>query len=350
MPIALSSLPLRVGLVGTGYAAKLRAESLQADPRTQLVAIAGHSPAKTAAFCQTYAAASSPDWSTLLTSFDLDMVVIAGVNRDHGAIAQAALTAGKHVVVEYPLCLDVTTADALIALAQAQQRLLHVEHIELLGGVHQALKAHLAEVGFAFYARYATIKAEHPAPQKWTYHPELFGFPLMGALSRLHRFIDLFGPVATVSCQTHFHAEPDSPYYRACLCTAQLRFHSGVLAEVVYGKGDRFWRSHRLLEVQGDQGALLFDGEQGTLIQAHGSSPILVNGRRGLFAKDTAMVVDHLTLGTPLYLTSAASVYTLKVADAARRSALTGAVVAIADGSNGNTAEQASEHLDPGGA
>ncbi len=40
-------MPLKVGLVGTGYAAKLRAQTLQSEPRSDLVAIAGHTPEKT---------------------------------------------------------------------------------------------------------------------------------------------------------------------------------------------------------------------------------------------------------------------------------------------------------------
>ena len=54
-----------------------------------------------------------------------------------------------------------------------------------------------------------------------------------------------------------------------------------------------------------------------------------IGSRRGLFAKDTAMVLDHLTNGTPLYVTPEASLYTLKVADAAKQSAETGDAVEI---------------------
>ena len=54
-----------------------------------------------------------------------------------------------------------------------------------------------------------------------------------------------------------------------------------------------------------------------------------IGSRRGLFAKDTAMVLDHLTIGTPLYVTSEASLYSLKVADAARQSTATGIAVKI---------------------
>ena len=196
-----TSFPLKVGLVGTGYAAKLRAEAIQADSRSQLVAVVGHDLARTTTFCETYEAEALTSWQALLDHDQIDLVVIATVNRDHGAIAQAALQAGKHVVVEYPLSLDVAEAEALMALAKAQGKLLHVEHIELLGGLHQALVKSLPQIGAVFYARYATINPQRPAPQKWTYQPELFGFPFMGATSRIHRLTDLIGKVATVSCQ-----------------------------------------------------------------------------------------------------------------------------------------------------
>jgi biliverdin reductase len=129
---SLVTSPVRVGLVGTGYAAKLRAETLQQDERTHLIAIVGHTPEKTAAFSHNYEAKALGDWEQLVRS-DLDLVIVSNINRDHGVIARAALQNGKHVIVEYPLCLDVAEAEELIALAQAQSKLLHVEHIELLG-------------------------------------------------------------------------------------------------------------------------------------------------------------------------------------------------------------------------
>lgn len=324
--------PLKVGLVGTGYAAKLRAEALQADSRSQLVAVVGHDFDRTATFSQTYQAEASTNWSALLDRADIDLVVISTVNRDHGAIARAALEAGKHVVVEYPLALDVAEAEALITLAKTQNKLLHVEHIELLGGLHQALVKSLPQVGSVFYARYTTINPQHPAPQKWTYQPELFGFPFSGATSRIHRLTDLFGEVASVSCQARYWKQPEAEdlgYYQACLCTAHLNFTNGVLAEVTYGKGETLWQPARTFEVQGTQGALVFDGDRGTLIQADGEHVVEVGGRRGLFAKDTANVLDHLYKGTPLYVAPAASLYALKVAEAARRSAETGQVVVV---------------------
>lgn len=86
-----NSPALRVGLVGTGYAAKLRAETLQANPRSQLVAVAGHTPERTEDFSHTYQASAVNSWQRLVKRTDLDLVVVSTINRDHGAIARAAL-------------------------------------------------------------------------------------------------------------------------------------------------------------------------------------------------------------------------------------------------------------------
>ncbi|WAL60991.1 Gfo/Idh/MocA family protein [Thermocoleostomius sinensis] len=324
---------VRVGLVGTGYAAKRRAEAFQADARSQLVAVAGHTCDKTQAFAQTYAAEASPTWQDLVTRSDIDLVVVANVNREHGRVVRSALQAGKHVVVEYPLTLDVAEAEALVQLADSQAKLLHIEHIELLSGIHQTAKAALPQIGTPFYVRYNSLNSQHPAPKKWTYQSDLFGFPLIGAVSRIHRLVDLFGTVATVNCQSRFwgtnHSESQ---YTACICTAQLRFVNGLIAEVIYGKGEAIWQSIRSLEIHGEQGGIFVDGDQGTLVQSERTQPLEVGSRRGLFAQDTTMVLDYLDQGTPLYGSIAARLHALHVADAARRSAETQQVIGLESG------------------
>lgn len=321
----LSTNSLRVGLVGTGYAAKLRAEAFRQDPRTNLIAIAGN-PDRTADLAQEYAIEVINSWQQLVEREDLDLVVICTINRDHGKIAHAALSNGKHVIVEYPLSVDVQEAEELVSLAKTVNKMLHVEHIELLGGWHQTLKQHLDQIGDLFYVRYSTLNPQNPAPRKWTYNHEMFGFPLIGALSRLHRLIDLFGKVFTVNChQRYWETQPD--YYQTCLCTAQLCFDSGLLGQVIYGKGETLWQSERKLEVQGAKGEIILDGDTGILVSAAGTNLIEVGTRRGLFAKDTTMVLDYLFDGSPLYITPEQSLYTLKVADAANRAATTGLTI-----------------------
>lgn len=324
---------LGVGIIGTGFAAKLRTEVFQADARAHVVAVAGNDPDKSQAFAQTHAIPTvCSSWKALIQQPEVDLVVVCSINSEHLPATRAALGAGKAVVVEYPLALSALDAAEAIALAQQQQLFLHIEHIELLGGLHQAMLAHLPKIGRPRYVRYATAVPQASAPQKWTYHSELFGFPLTGALSRMHRLTNLFGPVSRVTCQLQY--ERDRPtdakgYFRQCCCVAQLEFQRGVIAEVLYAKGEQTWRSQRQMEIEGDQGALIFDGDQGTFLSADEEMPIEVGTRRGLFAKDTCYVLDALTEGKPLYVTPAESLYALQVAAAAEMSAHTGKTIAV---------------------
>ena len=320
---------LKVGIVGTGYAAKKRAEALQADSRVQLLQVTGNTPAKIAEFCQTFSVTGINSWQELVNQPELDLIVICTVNCDHGAIARAALEANKHILVEYPLSLDPQEAAAIVALAEAKNKLLHVEHIELIGGIHQALRTYLPEIGNVFYARYTTIAPKHPVTRRWNYHRQMWGFPLSAALSRVHRLTDILGKVATVSCQSRYWDAPEGGYFTACLCNAQLRFVNGAIAEISYGKGDIFWHGYRHLEIHGDRGTLSFRGEKGNLIKGEETIALPVKSRRGLFAQDTAMVVNNLTTGKPLYVKPQASLYALQVADAARRSADSNKVVQV---------------------
>lgn len=317
-----------IGIVGTGYAARTRTAAFHQDTRAHIAAIAGRNSEKTAALAQPCGAVALTDWQALIQREDVDLVVIATVNRDHGAIAQAALQAGKHVVVEYPLSLDVAEAEQILALARAQQKLLHVEHIEILSGIHGAIASALPHIGTPFYVRYSNLNPQRPAPDRWTYSTDLFGFPLIGALARINRLIHLFGPVARVAAQSRFWGNmlPSDPF-TSCLATAQLTFSSGLVAEVIYGKGEALWQTERTLTIHGENGAIYIDGETGMLLGPEGEQPLDMGSRRGLFAKDTAMVLDHLTTGADLYFTPEASVYALKVADAVRRAAETGETV-----------------------
>jgi len=322
-----SVIPLQVGIVGTGYAARKRAEAIKLDQRAQLLVATGNNLQHTQDYCQKYGAAAVDTWDQLVHLPQLDLVFICTTNQNCGEIAKAAILAGKHVVVEYPLSLDAATAAEAIALAQVEEKLLHVEHIEIIGGLHQAVKQSLAQIGTVFYASYRTIAPQHPAVTSWKFHHAKFGFPLSAALSRVHRLTDLFGKVDRLSCRDRYWNAVDPDYFTACFCRAQLNFGNGITADITYGKGDVFWQSDRTLEICGTEGKITFEGQKGTLIQGNEKSEIAVTPRRGLFAQDTTMVLDYLCDRTPLYIQPQASLYALQVANAAQEAAATGKVV-----------------------
>ncbi|GAB4211935.1 MAG: Gfo/Idh/MocA family oxidoreductase [Synechococcales cyanobacterium] len=320
---------VRVGIIGTGYAAKQRLTALLADGRVTVVGVAGRQRQRVETLTEGCGATAFIGAEALLKVPDLDLVFICGVNQAHAECVQQALELGRHVVVEYPLALDLEQALFLINYARSRQRLLHVEHIELLSGVQTLLRQHIPKLGEVFAIHYTTITATRPAPDRWTYQTELFGFPLLGAVSRLHRLIDLWGAVQSVYCQVRYHGAEMPRRFRSCHCVAQLQFANGIPATVVYGKGESFWRSQRTLDVQGSLGGLFVDDDIATLVQGTEAQPLDTGSRLGLFALDTQMVLDHLFEQKPLYVQPEQLVHTLAVAWAAQRSAETGQTMGI---------------------
>ncbi|MEL6437662.1 MAG: Gfo/Idh/MocA family oxidoreductase [Cyanobacteria bacterium J06621_8] len=321
--------PLKVGIVGTGYAARKRAEAIKSDSRAELLVATGNNPARLQEFCVAQGIDAVDSWSSLVNLPHLDLIFICSINQGCGAIARAAILADKHVVIEYPLALSATVAAEVIELAASNNKLLHVEHIEIIGGLHQAVKQLLPELGHIFHATYSTIAAQHPVVPSWKYHRAQFGFPLAAALSRVHRLTDLFGKVTSVICDNRYWDGINPDYFNACLCNAQLKFNSGVTAQISYGKGDIFWESHRIFEVYGEQGKISFQGQQGTVILKDTEEAIPITPRRGLFAQDTKMVLDYLFEQQPLYIQPQASLHALRVAIAAEESARTGKIIEL---------------------
>mgnify|MGYP006280306697 CR=1 FL=1 len=323
---------IRVGFVGTGFVARKRADAIAADPRARVAAVVGHDGAETTAFAQQYGATPSPHWRDLVTNAAIDLVMVCHINRDHGEVAQAALEAGKSVVVEYPLALDFSQAQRISEVARQRGQFLHVAHVELLSSHHQTLKGQLPTLGCVQYAQYCTLSPKQRRQHHWTFRPDLFGFPLVGAQSRIHRLIDCFGPVRRVYCQNRyvnfeFQADAAEGHHEGGLCSAHLRFTSGVMAEVVYGKGKAVWSPTRRMEVWGTDGGLVLDGNRGEQFHRQGTRSLTLGPREGLFHQDTRRVLDCLINNRPRYCSVEDSLYSLQVAIAAEQSAASGEAV-----------------------
>ncbi|HMV35928.1 MAG TPA: Gfo/Idh/MocA family oxidoreductase, partial [Turneriella sp.] len=70
---------------------------------------------------------------------ECEAVTIAVPTHLHYEIAKKALAAGKHVLVEKPITLDIAQAEELINLAEAKNLILQVGHVERFNGAVMAL-------------------------------------------------------------------------------------------------------------------------------------------------------------------------------------------------------------------
>jgi predicted dehydrogenase len=123
--MSAASAPLRAALLGFGYAGRtFHVPLLSAVPGLHLALVASSQPGKVHAVLPD--AEVIADSLSAATRADIDLVVIATPNATHAPLAEAALRAGKHVVVDKPFTLTLEEARALAALAESRQRILAV--------------------------------------------------------------------------------------------------------------------------------------------------------------------------------------------------------------------------------
>lgn len=105
-----------VGFLGSGFVSAIHARALRRNPRARLVAAASPSAGHAEAFAGEYGLAHHfTDHRALLDRADIDMVAIGTPNDTHCPLVLDCAAAGKHVVLEKPMCLSLAEADRMIA-------------------------------------------------------------------------------------------------------------------------------------------------------------------------------------------------------------------------------------------
>ncbi len=122
---------VRVGIIGSQFISTIHAESLRRCASAEIVAVASPTAAHVEAFARTWGIPRHyTDYRALLDLGDLDLVVVGVPNDLHCQIAVEAAGAGKHVVMEKPLCLNLAEADRMIAACrQARVKLMYAEEL-----------------------------------------------------------------------------------------------------------------------------------------------------------------------------------------------------------------------------
>ena len=119
--------PIRVGVVGLGYAGATHMKAFFGHPDAELVAIAGKEPDRLKQLAEEFKVTkTAADWQELVADDTLDAISVATPNALHHPITVAALNSGKHVFCEKPLAITADEAREMVAAAEANQRILEV--------------------------------------------------------------------------------------------------------------------------------------------------------------------------------------------------------------------------------
>jgi UDP-N-acetylglucosamine 3-dehydrogenase len=121
---------LGVGVIGTGFWGKNHARVFANLASTKLVAVCDSIAAAAQGVATQFNAEYDADVNHLLSRKDIDAVTICTPTTTHKQIADQALMAGKHVLVEKPMTNTVSEAKELLELARRNNLRLMPGHIE----------------------------------------------------------------------------------------------------------------------------------------------------------------------------------------------------------------------------
>ena len=114
---------IRIGAIGAGGFGLFALQQFLQVEGAELVAMAGTHHEAALAMARRFGVAESVEVECLLSLDQVDLVYIATPPFLHYAQVRAALEAGKHVICEKPLALNLSQADELLQLARASDRL-----------------------------------------------------------------------------------------------------------------------------------------------------------------------------------------------------------------------------------
>jgi len=251
---------IRLGIVGSNYGRSVQLPAFRADPRCQVVAIAGSDAARTAELARAVNVPKAhTGWRTLVEDPDVRAVAIATLPSLQPQIASAALALGKPVFAEKPLANTLEAARAMLQAAERAQKPTMVDFNFPQVLAWQRAKDMLAS-GVLGRLRHIAVhwQIENRSVQQrlrnWKTLGASGGGVLGNFVSHCFYYLEWFaGPIAALSAQiSGLH---DDPALETTAVLA-LRFQSGMPASLSMSCASLAGLGHRI-EFYGEDGTLV---------------------------------------------------------------------------------------------
>ena len=171
--------PIRIGVIGLGWAGETHIKAYQQLPNVELIGLADVAVERVAQVAASYGIPHHySDYRELLARDDIDAVSICTPNQFHAPAAIAALSGGKHVLCEKPLARTGQEGESIVQAARAAGRVLQIAFNHRQRGDVQALKAYIetGALGRIYYAKaYWMRRANIPSRGGWFMNRDLAG-------------------------------------------------------------------------------------------------------------------------------------------------------------------------------
>ncbi|MBH5319085.1 Gfo/Idh/MocA family oxidoreductase [Paenibacillus sp. GSMTC-2017] len=153
--------PVQIGVIGTGSISSLHLDSYKNNPNAKIVAVCDLNEERAREAAEKYGAENVyTDYNELLANPEIEAVSICTWNNTHAEICIAAVKAGKHVLVEKPLCRTVKEALQIQEAVQASGKILQIGFVRRYDANAQLLKslADSGEFGEIYYAKATSLR------------------------------------------------------------------------------------------------------------------------------------------------------------------------------------------------
>lgn len=170
--------PMSVAIVGCGLIGRRRAREAAGHPGTRVQLVVDSDMSRADALAAHHTCAAAVDWQAAIDDPAIDIVVVATPNGLTPRIAEAALAAGKHVLIEKPPGRNLSDAKRLAAAAAPARGILKIgfnhRYHPAIAAAHALVTS--GELGSVLNVRARYGHGGRPGYEReWRGNPELAG-------------------------------------------------------------------------------------------------------------------------------------------------------------------------------
>jgi len=241
----------RVAIVGAGGWGEQHARVFSRRGDTELVAVVGRNPRRTAARAAAYGAVAYTDVERMLDELHPDLVTVCLPNEEHFAPTLHLIERAVPLLVEKPLAFDLAEADTLLAAADERDLFFAINFNHryaepVLRAKHAIDAGELGRIVFSTW-RFGGEANLGTSPHNNLIETQCHGFDMLEHLA---------GPIASVFAEMTDLTLPG--VYRSLVVA--VRFASGAVGSLVGSYDSSYaYPDTQLIEVNGTDGRVLVE-------------------------------------------------------------------------------------------
>lgn len=162
---------LNIGIIGCGKIAQVRhiPEYLE-NKNAKIVGFYDRKFSRAEDMANKYGGVAYKTYGELLQNTDIDAVSVCVANHLHAEITIAALKAGKHVLCEKPMAMNMQDCEAMVKTAEEAERKLLIGHNQRLTSAHRRARQLIEDGIIGDIITFKTTFG-HGGPETWSINP-----------------------------------------------------------------------------------------------------------------------------------------------------------------------------------